>query len=72
MPTTNEKYLTYGQVADLLCMSTGGLRNRMSRGELMPPSVKVGRRRLFPESELHKWLAEQGSVQGGLLTQGSN
>lgn len=32
----------------------------------MPPSVKVGRRRLFPESELHKWLAEQG----GLTAQG--
>ncbi|MFV0510209.1 MAG: helix-turn-helix transcriptional regulator [Shewanella algae] len=61
MPTTNEKYLTYEQVADLLCMSTGGLRNRMSRGELMPPSVKVGRRRLFPETAFHQWLQAQKS-----------
>ncbi|HCS27860.1 MAG TPA: transcriptional regulator [Spongiibacteraceae bacterium] len=60
-----EKYLTYDQVAELLCMSAGGLRNRMSRGEPMPPSVKFGRRRLFPETAFHKWLGEQsvGSSQ---------
>lgn len=61
-PNSSERYLTYEQAAALLCMSTGGLRNRMSRGESMPPSVKVGRRRLFPETELHKWLAEQGGL----------
>ncbi|WMS85605.1 helix-turn-helix transcriptional regulator [Pleionea litopenaei] len=57
--TNTERYLTYEQAASLLCMSTGGLRNRMCRGEPMPPSVKIGRRRLFPESALHTWLAER-------------
>tara|TARA_R110001592_G_scaffold363387_1_gene686820 strand:+ start:9528 stop:9731 length:204 start_codon:yes stop_codon:yes gene_type:complete len=61
-----EKYLTYDQAADLLCMSTGGLRNRMSRGEPMPPTIKIGRRRLFPESELHKWLAIRRSTGDAL------
>lgn len=62
MDTRNtERYLTYEQVADLLFMSTGGLRNRHSRGEPMPPSVKIGRRRLFPESVFHDWLTEQRS-----------
>lgn len=65
MPTTNEKYLTYEQAADLLCMSTGGLRNRMSRGEPMPPSVRIGRRRLFPETALHEWLQAQRSIPCG-------
>lgn len=56
MDIRTEKYLTYEQAADLLCMSTGGLRNRLSRGEQMPPSIKIGRRRLFPETALHEWL----------------
>lgn len=59
MQTNTERYLTYEQAASVLCMSTGGLRNRMCRGESMPPSIKIGRRRLFPESELHSWLAKQ-------------
>lgn len=54
----SEKYLTYEEAAYVLCMSAQGLRNRWSKGEPMPPSIRVGRRRLFPESELHKWLAE--------------
>lgn len=62
MQITSEKYLTYEQAAGLLCMSTGGLRNRLCRGEPVPPSIKVGRRRLFPESELHRWLAQQGDL----------
>lgn len=66
MDTRTEKYLTYEQAADLLCMSTGGLRNRMSRGEQMPPSIKIGRRRLFPETTLHEWLQahKSPSVEG--------
>ncbi len=59
MHTNAERYLTYEQTADLLCMTTQGLRNKFSRGEPTPPSIKVGRRRLFPESEIHKWLSEQ-------------
>lgn len=61
-----ERYLTYEQVTSLLCMSTGGLRNQHCRGEPMPPSVKIGQRRLFPESAFHAWLEEQRSSGGPL------
>jgi len=59
MQTNNERYLTYEQAADLLCMTAQGLRNMFSQGA-PPPSIKVGRRRLFPESEVYKWLSEKG------------
>jgi len=53
-----EKYLTYAEVADLLNISISGLRSRFSRREGMPPSIKIGRRRLFPESEFYEWMRE--------------
>jgi hypothetical protein len=37
-------------------MDVGTIRNRLSRGEPIPPSIKIGRRRLFPEAELELWL----------------
>lgn len=49
-------YLTVDEMSELLHMSPGTARNRLSRGEPMPPSIKIGRRRLFPVSELDKWL----------------
>lgn len=52
----NNVYLTIEEISERLHMSVGTARNRLSRGEPMPPSVKVGRRRLFPTTELEKWL----------------
>ena len=49
-------YLTVDEMSKLLHMSPGTARNRLSRGEPMPPSIKIGRRRLFPVNELDKWL----------------
>lgn len=49
-------YLTVDEMSELLHMSPGTARNRLSRGEPMPPSIKIGRRRLFPVNELDKWL----------------
>lgn len=49
-------YLTIEEMAKLLHISPGTARNRLSRGEPMPPSIKIGRRRLFPVNELDKWL----------------
>lgn len=40
-------------------------RNRLSKGLPMPPSFRIGRRRLFIESEIEKWLAEQSGFRGG-------
>ncbi len=47
---------TVDEIAKELHMSVGTVRNRLSQGEPMPPSVKVGRRRLFPEDSFQKWM----------------
>ncbi len=52
----NNVYLTIEEISERLHISPGTARNRLSRGDPMPPSVKIGRRRLFPFSELEKWL----------------
>jgi excisionase family DNA binding protein len=49
--------LTIEEIAQILRMSIGTARNRLSRGDEMPPSLRVGRRRLFPEQSLHRWCA---------------
>lgn len=49
-------YLTIEEMSERLHISPGTARNRLSRGEPMPPSVKIGRRRLFPSVELERWL----------------
>jgi len=49
-------FYTIGQVAEQLHMTVGTVRNRLCRGEPMPPSVKVGRRRLFPEEDFKDWI----------------
>lgn len=40
-------------------------RNRLSKGLPMPPSFRIGRRRLFIESEIEKWLSEQAGIRSG-------
>ncbi len=40
-------------------------RNRLSKGLPMPPSFRIGRRRLFIESEIEKWLIEQAGIDSG-------
>ena len=55
----SERYLTIEEVSIRLHIGVGTARNRLSRGDPMPPSVKVGRRRLFPESRLDEWLTHR-------------
>lgn len=44
-------FYTVEEIATLLRISPGTVRNRLSRGKAqLPPSVLVGRRRLFPRS----------------------
>ena len=52
--TTN--YLTVEQVSKKLHITVGTVRNRISKDDPMPPSIKVGRRRLFPEDEFDNWM----------------
>lgn len=52
------KYYSIAEVAEILRMEEGTIRNRRWRGDAMPLSVRVGRRRLFPSREFHEWLYE--------------
>jgi len=51
-----KKYLTVEQVAETLQLTIGSVRNRISRGDPMPKSFRVGRRRLFPEDDFQEWM----------------
>lgn len=51
-----EAYLSIEDISARMHISIGTARNRLSRGEPMPPSIKIGRRRLFPESLFHDWM----------------
>lgn len=50
-----EKYLTTKELAEASRSSESTVRHWERTGQA-PRSVKVGRRRLYPESEVLKWL----------------
>jgi excisionase family DNA binding protein len=50
---------TIQELAHALRLQPGTVRNKLSRGEDMPRSVLVGRRRLFPEDAVEAWLQAQ-------------
>jgi excisionase family DNA binding protein len=50
---------TVQELADTLRLQPGTVRNKLSRGEDLPRSVRVGRRRLFPEDAVEAWLQAQ-------------
>ena len=52
----SNEYLSVEEIAEALHIEVGTARNRLSRGDPMPPSCKIGRRRLFPKDELERWL----------------
>lgn len=54
--------LSLDQVCNLLKITVQTGRNRLSSGKKMPPSFRVGRRRLFIEGEVIKWINEQNST----------
>ena len=51
-----KKYLTIEDLSKRLHIEIGSVRNRLYRGDPMPPSLKIGRRRLFPEDEFQVWM----------------
>lgn len=53
------KYLTVEEISARLRIKEGTCRNRLSRGDDMPPSVRVGRRVLFPEDAFDNWMMER-------------
>jgi excisionase family DNA binding protein len=54
---------TIQELAHALRLQPGTVRNKLSRGEDMPGSVLVGRRRLFPEDAVDAWLQAQEARQ---------
>ena len=51
-----DKLLTIEDISEKMHISVGTARNRLANGDPMPPSTKVGRRLLFPESDFHHWI----------------
>jgi predicted DNA-binding transcriptional regulator AlpA len=56
---TRMETMTLDEVSQILKISEHTARNRLSQGLAMPPSFRVGRRRLFLTSEVQRWIAEQ-------------
>lgn len=54
---------TIQELANTLRLQPGTVRNKLSRGEDLPRSVRVGRRRLFPEDAVEAWLQAQETRQ---------
>jgi len=50
------EYLSVEEVGRRLHISPGTVLNRLSRQNPMPPSIKIGRRRLFPEDKFELWM----------------
>lgn len=50
-------FYTVEEIADLLRVQVSAVRNRLSRGDpTLPPSLRVGGRRLFPVAAYEKWI----------------
>jgi len=52
----SKTYLTVQEAARRLCVTPGTIHNRLARNACMPSSIRIGRRRLFPEDEFEKWM----------------
>ena len=48
------------EIAELLGVSLGRLRNKLSGGCLLPPRIQLpgSRRRLWPRDAVHQWLGQ--------------
>lgn len=68
-----QKLLTIEEVSQRLHIAPGTARNRLNKGEPMPPSIRVGRRRLFPESDFDVWLKKfmESEIAASLSSRGA-
>jgi predicted DNA-binding transcriptional regulator AlpA len=58
-----EHLITLEEVCAILRVSVGTGRNRLSRGQPMPPSFRTGRRRLFVASLVDEWIHHQATAR---------
>jgi excisionase family DNA binding protein len=56
-------FYTVDEVAALLRIAPATVRNKLCRSEDLPPSLCIGRRRLFPRDQFEAWLDAQQSAQ---------
>ncbi|CAM2175305.1 Helix-turn-helix domain-containing protein [Burkholderia orbicola] len=56
---TSRRFYTLEEIARELHIAPATARNRLTLGLPMPPSIRVGRRRLFPVDEYEKWIVSQ-------------
>lgn len=49
-------WISIEELASELCLSKRTLQNRLSDGSSMPPSYKLGKRRMFLRSEVDTWI----------------
>ncbi|SFT85149.1 helix-turn-helix domain-containing protein [Paraburkholderia aspalathi] len=61
---TGRRFYTLEEIARELHIAPATARNRLTLGLPMPPSIRVGRRRLFPADEYEKWIASQLTRSG--------
>ncbi|MGF6411545.1 DNA-binding protein [Paraburkholderia sp. MM5482-R1] len=55
----SRRFYTLEEIARELHIAPATARNRLTLALPMPPSIRVGRRRLFPIDEYEKWIAAQ-------------
>lgn len=58
-----DKFLTLKELSVLLRISPSTARNRLYLGLSMPPSIRIGRARLFDRDEVEKWLATAKNLE---------
>ncbi|WP_268167441.1 helix-turn-helix domain-containing protein [Roseateles hydrophilus] len=63
--------MTISDVAKLLHITEESARNRISAGQAMPPSFRVGRRRLFMREHVEQWLTARIGHPGALAGVGA-
>lgn len=62
---------TIQELAQTLRLQPGTVRNKLSRGDDLPKSVVVGRRRLFPEQAVEAWLEAQEAHEAAATSSGT-
>ena len=50
------RLVTINELAQALRLTPGTIRNKLARGADLPPSIRVGRRRLFSQEQIDAWL----------------
>ena len=52
-----KEFYTVEEIAELLRIAPGTVRNRLAKRDRdVPPSIVIGRRRLFPLAEYEMWI----------------